>query len=412
MDPARTAVGARRRRRGVAVVLVVLMGLAAACTPAGPEDPVVLRVVMADDWADTAPVLDVVRAFEADNPGVVVDLVGRSFSDILPDVRAAVDAGDPPDLAHGHAFAAGAVGAAEPLDDVWADGTFDAAAHVPGAMEDVVWGDTTFGIPLDVNAMFLLAADDVTPPRTFAEVEAVARAAAADGRRGLTLSSNAWEAYGWIRAGGGELLEVDGDGTPTFLLDSPAVVDTLGLLGGLVADGAAFGPTTRNTSADAFDLFASGDTDLLLTGTWNVVELGRTAPARAFATAPMPTADGVGEPRTTLGGSSLYVPRGAARRDLAVAFARALTADDVAVALAVEEGRFPPRPALYDRLAEAPGADALAAVLPHARPMRLIAFPEADLAFTTALEEVLTGSRPAAEALADAQAAAEVAAGS
>lgn len=393
---------------GAARVLaaVALTAAAAACGGGGPPEQVVLDVLMADDWAGTDAVLDVVRGFEADNPGVRVDLVGRPFSQILDDVAAAAAAGQPVDVAHHHAFAAGAIGLAEPLDDRWSDGTFDAAAHVEGAMADVTWGSTRYGVPLDVNALMLLRAPGVPAPATFADVRRVAeRAAAAEGAPAMTLSANAWEAYGWIRANGGEVVDVAADGSPSFTLDAPANVEALAFLGDLVADGLAYGPLTRDVSTDATDLFRAGDTALLTTGTWVIADL--EARAHPHAAGRMPSGGDVGDPGTALGGSSLFVGRGSDQVDLSVAFVQALTADDVAVRLALEEGRFPPRPALYERLGAAPGAEPLADALPSAHPMLLIAFPSADAAFADAIDAVLTGRADAATALSLAQSTAE-----
>ncbi len=388
--------------RGLALCLLV-----SACTGAGTTVQVVtLEVVLADDWADTGAVIDVVRAFESDHPEVTINLVARPFNQIMDEAQAASDRGQPLDLFHGHAFAAGAIGLAEDLDDRWSDGTFVAADHFPGAVEDVTWGRTRYGIPLDVNALFqVIDASLPTAPRTFEDVRRIAADAVLDGRRGLTLSSNSWEAYGWVVASGGELVEVADDGTPTFLLDSEPVVATLSFLGDMVADGLAYGPLSRDVSSDAYELFAAGDTSLLTTGTWNVSRLLREDPDRLHQTAPMPR--GQEASGTVLGGSSLIVGRASAHKDLAVALALALTADEVAVRLAFEEGRFPPRPSLYPRLEAAPGADTLRVQLEVAQPMKLIAFPAADVAFADALEQILTGRADAADALANAQRVAE-----
>ncbi|WP_370324931.1 ABC transporter substrate-binding protein [Euzebya sp.] len=391
--------------RGVLALIAVAV-VTAACGADVSGAPTTLRVLMADDWAGTQAVVDVVRTFEADNPGVTVQVVGRPFHQILDGLRESIAGGRPPDVVHHHAFAAGATGLAEPIDDAWGpDGRFDADSYVAGALEDVRWGDAVYGVPLDVNALFMVVDADLGEvPETFADVRRLAALATAGGRRGLTVSSNSWEVYGWIRANGGELVEVAADGTPTFTLDSPRVVEAVDFLAGLVVDGIAHGPVSRNLSLDAVELFRAGDTAMLTTGTWTVAELERSQSSPAHLLAPLPVGREGDAPGSVLGGSSLFVARGSENGDLALDFIAALTDDEVAVRLALEEGRFPPRPALYDALAEAPGAEVLAAQLPSAHPMRLIAFPEADTAFLAALDRVLTGRADAATALADAQA--------
>ncbi len=388
-------------------VMVLVLAMTACGGGGEAAAPVTLQVMMADDWAQTDVVVDTVRAFEAAHEGVRVNVIARPFSQIVEEAQSAMDAGRPLDLFHGHAFASGAIALAEDLDHLYADGTIDAVAYFDGALQDVTWGDTRYGIPLDVNAMFLVLDDDVETPRTFDDVRALADQAAAEGRKGLTVSANSWEAYGWIRANGGEVVTVAADGTPTFHLDSPEVVEALDFLGGLVADDLAFGPLRRDVSTDAFELFSAGDTAMLTTGTWNVAALERDPAAPAHRSVPMPVGDAGDSGGTTLGGSSLTVGRGSAHVDLAVAFALALTSDDNGVRLALEEGRFPARPALYDHLDAAPGGDVLAQQLQSAQPMKLIAFPAADEAFAGALEQILTGRADAATALARAQAIAE-----
>jgi multiple sugar transport system substrate-binding protein len=394
------------RRVAMAAALLVV----AACSGAqAPAEARTLTVIMADDWAETPAVLDVVRQFEAANPGVRVDMVPRPFNQIHDDSTSAVENGQPFDVVQHHAFAAGAVGLAEPLDRWWSDGTFEEDAYFPGAIEDVAWGDTLYGVQLDVNALFLIRDPGTPEPATFDDLREAAEAAAAEGGAALTLSANSWEAYGWIRANGGEVVEIADDGTPTFLLDSPEVVETLEFLGALVEDEVAYGPLTRDVSDDAFELFGAGDTAMLTSGTWSVSGLDTTYPDRDYELSVMPVGQPGAEGGTALGGSSLYVGRGSPNVELAVAFIAALTADDAAVRLALEEGRFPPKPELYDELGDAPGTAVLEDQLPVASAMRLVAFPEATLAFSQALEEVLTGRATAAEALAEAQARAEAA---
>ena len=394
---------------GAALAAFALLGMGCA----GPEDPepIVLQVLMADDWADTRPVLDVVRRFEADNPNVTVSLVGRPFSQIDGELAASVASGDPIDVVHSHAFAAAARGQAEPLDDLWAE-RLDAEAFFPGAMQDVTWGDTVYGVPLDINAMFMVLDAEIVErvgvPRTPEDVRAFAEVASTDGERALSIGASAWQTYGWIRAFGGEIVEIDTDGTARFTLAREENVQALDFLAGLIHDGLAHGPTTRNVADDQVQLFGLGRTSVLTSGTWDTTTLQTVYPDRAFVTAAMPSATGDPIGGSAMGGSSLLVGVGSPTRQEAVDFILALTDDDAALDLARTEGRLPTQPALLEQAGLDPGVlDTVAAQLATATPQLLIAFPEAQDAFADAVDDVLSGRMSAAEALGIAQQLAE-----
>lgn len=392
-------------------IVALPLSLALACGgPTTDADPVTLRVLMADDWADTDIVIDVVRQFERDNPGVDVSVVPRPFNQILGDLQTDVAAGDPPDVVHQHVYAAAALDLAEPLDELWADGTLDRADYFPGAITDVSWGDGIYGVPLDINAMFMLLDADIAEqlgvPETFEDVRAFAEVAVARGGRGLAIPASTWVTYGWVRSNGGEYIEIDEQGEPTFTFDDPAVVETLDFLGSLIAEGLAYGPTARGVAADAFELFRGGDTAMLTTGTYAVSELEADG-EREFIAATMPRGSGEATGGTSLGGSSLLVGRGSPNVDLAVQFILALTGTDRQIALAEDEGRMPARIAAYDTGFEGPALDTLREQLPTASPMLMDAFPAANAALSAAIEEILTGRADAASALAAAQVTAE-----
>jgi multiple sugar transport system substrate-binding protein len=315
-------------------------------------------------------------------------------------------------LAQWHAFAAGARGWAEPLDDVWE--SFEPDGYLQGAREDVMWDGSVYGIPLDTNAMVMVTNDDlleqggIAPDgiRTFEDLAAAARAVSAPRRFGFLASASSWTTYGFIRANGGEVVEADDAGPPRFTLDAPAVVDTFAFLHELVAEDHVLAPDRPNFARDARQLFLDGTTAMLFTGTWDVATLQRSDVTFRWSVHPVPrgTTDG----GTVLGGSSLYVPEGSGQRDLAIAFARHLTSDEMALRLWEEEGRLPAR----TRLLEDPlGSSELYATvvreLPVASPMRLIAFPRADRVYEDLLPELLSGEADPAALLHQAQAAAE-----
>lgn len=411
-----------KHRAGGALVATALIAACAGLAGEQTEERAraagtVLQVLLADDWATVEPVIDAVRTFERDHPGVRVQVSGAQFSHIPDMALTGGRGGDPVDVAQWHAFAAGAQGLAEPLDDLW-QGRLSADEFFPGAVDDVTWAGTRYGVPLDTNVLLLMANPRLLAerkaklpqgPYTFAEVEQIARTVTVGGRdvRGIALPSSAWVAYGWIRANGGEIVEVHGADV-RFTLDAPQVVEALGFLGRLAEEGLAFPPVIAGSSEDAFSLFQAGKTALHLSGMWDAVAAGSETGGMEPLVLPLPQGARGTTRGTVLGGSSLYVPRGAPNRELAFEFMLHLASDGYALRLAEEEGRLPTRPRTFEAfVAQRPVFATALEELQWAAVMRLIAFPTAQAAFDKALEDIFTGRVDPAVALTRAQQAAE-----
>lgn len=413
------AAGTAVRLPGAVVATsIVLAGLALPGCAGSPqaEPETVLHVLMADDWASTAPVTDAVRSFEREHPNVRVRLRGMPFPQIPETIRASAASGEPVDVAQWHAFAVAAQGLAQPLDDLWAAHGLSPGAFVPGAVEDVAWGDGLYGLPLDTNALVLavntdhLAEAGVAPHevRSFDTLLDVARRTTTGDRRGLAVSASSWATYGWIRANGGEIVEVDGDGEPTFTIDDPANVRALEFLAALVGEGLAAAPSQPDLTTDASILFQTGIASMLPTGTWDVVALGRDPPDWDYDVVPIPRGPDATRPATVIGGSSLFVPEGSTQRELAFEFMLHITREEYALRYAREHGRMPAlRDTLDHSLFEDPTYVAAVRSLEHAGQMKLIAFPDAQEAFSNALTDIMTGRSDPATALAQAQEQAE-----
>lgn len=411
----------------VAVVVLLLAGCAAA--PAAPEQRT-LRVVMADDWASAPLVGEVIDEFERTNAGVRVQVHGSPFSQIPELVQAAGELGQPYDLAHWHAFAAAAAGLAEPVDALWAGHGLEPADYLPGALLDVTWDGRRYGVPLDVNALVLMAnrallrqagleEADLADLETFGD-HVAALAALQDTDHSLAVTGSSWAAYGWIVAGGGQLLELAPDGTaaldaagnPTFTFEDPATIRTLERLVAMVEAGYAPPPLAPDLALDAVASFADGRSALHTTGSWDLPITRRAVQTEAavddIAVLPLPQQD-PSNIRTVLGGSSLFLPRDGEHPELAFELMLALTEREVGVALAEQEGRLPARLDAYDHPLFATSPDLVAFVdqLEYALVMPLIAFPEVAVAFRDGLEAALSGRLSPAEAMAGVQAAAE-----
>ena len=408
-----------RRRRGRWPALIAVLALAATATACSSDDDsssTILRVVMTDDWV-TDPFLAAVRDFERTHPDVRVDVDKAPISHMLDTVTASIKSGQPPDVVQAHAFSAAAQGLAQRVDDLWAKKSpLDTSEFLPGAIDDVTWAGHLYGVPLDTNALFLLYDEEqfqsakVAPPEqpyTFASFAEAARALSApDGsRRALAIPTSTWWTYGWIKAGGGEVLQVGDDGKVRLTFDNPGTVAALNYLAGLVRDKLAFPPNAADShSGDALELFRTGSSSTLASGSWDVALLEKDPEGEKYSSTLLPAGAPAGQAGTVMGGSSMFVPTGSNERELAFEFMAHLVSDKYALRLAKEEGRLPVRPRIYeDPFFKSPGLAAVIAQLPTASPFKLSAFPEAHDVFAGAIDEVLRGGKDAAVVMAEAQ---------
>jgi multiple sugar transport system substrate-binding protein len=399
-----------------ALLLVVL--ILPACSPLqldAEDTPVILKVLMTDDWGSRPAFLAAVRDFEAGHDGVLVEVEKLPIRNMAETVRAQVDAGEPADLVQWHAYAAGAQGLAEPLEDLWRKAGMETGEFFPGAVADVEWDGHLYGVPLDINALVLFyrpesfaAAGLAAPGRgtTFKDLERYGDVLAVpdDSKRVIAIANSYWAAYGWVKANGGELVTVE-EGQPKFTLDSPAVVQTLEFLSRMVKENKAYAPQGATSSADSLALFRSGNAVMHASGSWDLAELDRETLGTTYGAAPMP--QGItGQTRGSVtGGSSLFVPKGAKNRELAFELARTITADEHALRLAKEERRLPVRPRAYeDPFFDDPILDVVLEQLETAYPLLIEAFPEAAAAWDVAFNDVLRNGIDPATALREAQA--------
>ena len=373
---------------------------------------------MTDDWGDRPAFLAAVKDFEQRHRTVRVAIDRLPIRNMADAVRGLIEDRNPPDVVQWHAYAAGAQGMAEPVEDLWRKAGMKTSEFFPGAVDDVRWAGHLYGVPLDINALVLFfrpepfASASLQPPgqtTTFVDLERYGPVLSSpDGfRRVLAVPNSYWAAYGWVRANGGELVRLSG-GKPQFTLDSPEVVEALAFLSRMVKQGHAFAPIGATSSADALALFRAGSSVIHASGSWDLAKLDREATGAHYGTAPMP-AGTTGRTRGSVtGGSSLFVAKGAGNRELAFEFMRTITSDQHALRLAKEERRLPVRPRLYDDpFFDDSALEVVRQQLETARPLTIEAFPEAAKAWETAFIDVMERGADPASALRIAQEKAE-----
>jgi multiple sugar transport system substrate-binding protein len=402
------------------LVLVVALVFASACTGASSNDePTVLRIALADDWASAPAVIDVIDEFEEDHPNVRVEVQASPFSQIPDLVRSGLELDQSYDLAHWHAFAAAAAGLAHPVDEQWERHGLRAETYLDGAVQSVTWLGRRYGVPLDTNALVLMVRPEVlaeagVTPDDLADVDDVLDVAhrLVEGEaapHAMLVGASSWAAYGWIRAFGGRLVTIDeATGEPTFTFDDERTVAALDLRARLVHEGLAPSPFAPDIAAEGVQLFAQGQLAVHSGGSWDLPLLAREdVDPEEVEVLPLPRGDG--DTGTVLGGSSLFVPVDAQHPDLAFEFALRLTEDRVALRLAREEGRLPARAHLFEDefFTSSPDIEAFVRELPDADVMPLIAFPEVSEAFREGIENTLAGRQDAEAAMGEVQRFAE-----
>jgi ABC-type glycerol-3-phosphate transport system substrate-binding protein len=381
--------------------------------------PITLRIWLAADYAEQAPIRDLVQEFEQAYPNVQVEVEGVLWEDMNNRLRLAISQGEPPDVAHQHAFVMGALGLAEPLDDLW-ESWGAASEFMPGAMEDVTWQGKRYGVPLDINALFMIYNRAMFeqaglalpgPGYSFAQLKAdLARLTPADRSRfGIALASGGWEMYGLVRAYGGDLL-VEGEGQTRLTLDDPRVVEALQFyseLGWKDRLGSLPPPQPRQ-SDHPVALFSQRRVAVFFSGPWDLTRLKNEAPPEVYAevgTAMLPVGAENRAGGSVQGGGSLFVPRGAQNRVAAFEFMKWATSERYELRLAQEMGRYPVRSALYEKafFAQEPLLQPFLEQLKTARPYKLEAYAEADLIWGEAVRAAFSPAADVPQILREAQ---------
>jgi ABC-type glycerol-3-phosphate transport system substrate-binding protein len=389
--------------------------------------PFVMRVWFADDYYNEPPIVDLMREFHQAYPNITLLVDHSEWSNMRRKLKDAVGAGNPPDIAHQHAFAFGAQGFAEPLDDLWQQwGQSALNRFMPGAMEDVTWGNVKYGVPLDINTVFLFynkqMFKEVGLPEPGANftytqlLEDARKLTKPDGSRyGVAIKPGAWDVFGLLRSNGGDLIE-DQSGKPTAKLDSPANTAMLEYLANLVNKEMVSPTPNFNTDKgpQPVDLFKQRKIAMFFSGPWDLKEIEKNGPPGIMdevGTAPMPKGLEGNTNGSVQGGGSLFVPKGAKNREAAFEFMKWATSPKYQLRLTKEMGRYPVLTELYNDpyFASQPLLKPYLEQLKTARPYKLEAYAQADITWQQTIESILTGTNSTRAILADANRAIQAA---
>lgn len=358
-----------------------------------------LDVWLAADYADEAPIQDAIAEFTETYPNIQVKTRGIEWGEMKNQVRLSVTGGSPPDMAHQHAFAMGANGLAEPVDDLW-EKWGEEDTFVPGAIEDVVWGGTKYGVPIDINTTVylynktLFEENGITePPQSLDELLEVAeKLTASDGSRyGFVTSASTWGLYGHIVAEGADLLE-EGD-NPTVNLNGPKVMEVVKKYTELstVHEVAPVPPAQQRQTDHPVAMFGTGRAASFVSGPFDISRIENEFPDsyEDLATSVIPGP----EQGSTMGGGSLFVPKGSENKVASFELMKWFISDKYAIRMADEMGRHPVKTHLYENeLYQDPLLEPFVETLQHAKPYKLEAYPEAQDAWDKAFRNIFNGA--------------------
>jgi ABC-type glycerol-3-phosphate transport system substrate-binding protein len=359
-----------------------------------------LEIWLAADYANEKPIQDAIKEFKSVYPNISVKTVGIEWGEMTNKVKLAVSSGAVPDMAHNHAFAFGAQGLAEPVDDLWNEwGEED--QFLPGGIEDITWKGTKYGVPLDINTLIYLYNRKTfeengikAPPTTFDELTEISKKLTnkKKGQFGFVTNASGWSFFGNVVAEGSNILTFDGDKAKANLND-PIVVDTMKKYTdlALVHKASPVPPPQERQSDHPVAMFGTGRAASFISGPWDIARIQNEFPDayKNLATAVIPaSAKG-----SVLGGGSLFVPKGSKNKVASFELMKWFISDKYSIRLAKEMGRHPVKAHQYnDEFFKDPLLKPYIETLKYAQPYKLEAYPEANDAWGKALRSVFDGA--------------------
>ena len=410
----------------ISAAAAMLAATTALATPAAAEVELTMYYPIAVGGPLTKVVDGIVEKFEAENPDIEVNAIyAGNYDDTRIKALAALESGNPAQLAV--MFSIDAYDLIEqdlivPFEDVidtaeeaaWLEGFY------PALMANSRIEGKTWGVPFQRSTivayynkdMFREAGlDPSRPPETWDDLVEMGKALTTADRHGLMIPSTGypyWMFQALAIQNGKELMT--GDGLQTNF-DDPKVVETLEFWTSLSAEHGIMpeGTVEWGTLRQAF---LEGETAMMWHSTGNLTAV-KTNAKFDFGVAMLPGRERLGSPT---GGGNFYLFKDSteAEKEAALELVKFMTAPEQAAEWSIATGYMGVSPAAY----ETEALKAYTAGFPPALVARdqlqhaVAEFSTFETArvrdgLNVAIQQALTGEKPAAEALAEAQAAAD-----
>ncbi|TQK51731.1 carbohydrate ABC transporter substrate-binding protein (CUT1 family) [Streptomyces sp. SLBN-118] len=329
------------RRASAAAVCMAAVVVLAACgrddggassTPSGtvPSGKVTGTITMWAQGTEGEKLPELIKGFEAENPGVKVNVTAIPWGDAHAKYQAAIAGGTTPDVAQMGTtwmadFASSFQGVPSGIDtsDIFPDGK--ATAVVKGATVGVPWY-------LDTRVIYYRAdlakkAGYSSPPKTWDEFKAMAKAlqTKAGAKWGIALPPGGGGTFESILpfafSGGASLMNSAGS---EWTLDSPQMIGAMKYYQSFFTQGIA-NPNLTTAPGAQESAFVNGSTPMLITGGAGISGLNQAGGAgfeSKYAVMPFPAKV---SSTSFVGGSNLVVFRNSPRADAAWKLVQYLT---------------------------------------------------------------------------------------
>jgi len=278
----------------------------AGCSRTGrptPGQPVKLTLFTWTRPAELAVNQRLCQQFEAENPGLSVEIINEPGDRAMDKLQAMVAAGNPPDVMSIHGAAFMPMAANNALLDlgplIQADPSFDLQDFYPDLVETCRYQGKLYSLPRYTSVYVLFYNKDLFDAAglaypddswTWDDYLAAARKLTVSSpdpeRRRMGCVIDFWGAriYPWVWASGGEILDPAGQ---VCLLDQPQAQEALQFLVDLRHKWKVCPPTTQAERRQNIQMFTNGKVAMFQTGAWDIQTM-QEAKGLRWDVAPLP----------------------------------------------------------------------------------------------------------------------------
>ena len=300
------------------------------------EGPATGTLTMWAQGAEGEKLPELLKEFEAANPGVTVEVTPIPWDAAHNKYQTAIAGGQTPDIAQmGTTWMGDFADAFDPAPAEFADaGFFD------GSMKSSEVNGTSVGVPWYVDTRVVFYRTDLaeqagytSPPATFEDMKAMAKAMQekAGAKWGIQLLAGAegsffdFLPFGW--SAGGELMNAD---NTAWTLDSPEWVEAMKYYQSYFTDGIA-NPAPTTGAGVAESMFIDGSGPMMVTGPYMIGNLEKAGGAEFADKYTVSTLPKDKSATSLVGGSNLAVFKNSENRDSAWKLAQWLSQPEVQV---------------------------------------------------------------------------------
>lgn len=323
------------------MLLLAVVLLLGAVLPAAAQDTVTVQYWHTMSDPETEQLTAMIAAFEAANPGIVIEATRFAYDDFRQALLTGIAGGEPPDVARLDIawvpqFAE--LGALEPMDAALPDLADRLDGFFPGPLSTNYWNGQYWGLPLNTNTQVLLynaaqfEAAGLEVPATVADFAAAACAlTTGEEQYGYALGGTYfWAPAPLFYAQGGSITDVDVT-TAQGYVNSPESVAAFQTLVDLYNQG-CISPNLLGGGVGTADGHATGLYSMIIDGPWMVDIYKDSYPDFEVNFALIPA--GENGTSSVVGGEDVVLFANSAEHDAAVAWIDFLLSEEYQLGMA------------------------------------------------------------------------------